>query len=107
MESSGYQSLKFVILDILHLSKDAIHIYVGLIVFSLAVFLWRRGRLDYLSLLPVFIAAGAMEFLDLRDDLVSLGYMRWSSSAHDLINTVFWPTIAVIACKWLGTRKDL
>jgi hypothetical protein len=107
MESSEYQSFKFVILEILHLSKDAIHIHVGLIVFCLAVVIWRRGRLDYLSLLPVFIAAGAMEFLDLRDDLVSLGYMRWSASAHDLINTVFWPTVAVIACKWLETRKNL
>lgn len=107
MESSVYQSYKSVILEILHLSKDAIHIHVGLIVFSLAVFLWRQGRLDYLSLLPVFIVAGAMEFLDLRDDFVSLGYMRWSASAHDLINTVLWPTIAVIACKWLETRKNL
>lgn len=86
--------------------KDAIHIHVGLTVFCLAVVIWRRGRLDCLSLLPVFTAAVAMEFLDLRDDLVSLGYMRWSSSAHDLINTVFWATMAVIAFKWLGTREN-
>jgi hypothetical protein len=63
--------------------------------------------LDYLSLLPVFIVAGAMEFLDLRDDLTSLGYMRWSASGHDLINTIFWPTITVIACKWIESRKGL
>ncbi|KIX10951.1 hypothetical protein X474_27545 [Dethiosulfatarculus sandiegensis] len=105
MESSGYQSFKSLILEVLPLSKDAIHIHMGLMVLFLAVFIWRRGRLDYLSLLPVFMAAGAMEFLDLRDDLLLLGYMRWFASVHDLINTVFWPTIIVIAYKWVETRK--
>ena len=88
MEMSKYQSFRFVILEILHRSKDAIHIHVGVIVFSLAVVIWRRGRLDGLSLLPVFIAAVAMEFLDLRDDLVSLGYMRWSSKDLPCISEI-------------------
>ncbi len=107
MESSGYQNLKLVILEILHLSKDAIHIHVGLIIFCLGVVIWRRGRLDYMNLLPVFITAGAMEFLDLRDDLVSFDHMRWASSAHDVINTVLWPTIIVITCKHLKIQKNL
>ncbi len=87
------------------MSKDAIHVHIGLLVFFLAVVFWRRGRLDYLSLLPVFFIAGVMEFLDLKDDWVSLGYLRLSASAHDLINTVLWPTIAVVASKWLMVGK--
>ncbi|MFA5495923.1 MAG: hypothetical protein WC247_14230 [Porticoccaceae bacterium] len=106
METSAYQGFKPVVLDILALSKDAVHIHVGLVVFLLAVVLWRRGRLDRWSLLPVLLAAGAMEAQDLRDDLVSLGYMRWSASVHDFVNTVFWPTMAVISGKWLDIRKD-
>ena len=106
METSVYQNLKLIILDVLNLSKDAIHMHLGLLVFFLAVVLWRRGRFDVLALLPVFMVASAMEILDLHDDLVSLGYMRWSASLHDLINTLFWPTIIVILSKWLGRREN-
>ncbi|ASF49184.1 hypothetical protein Q7A_03195 [Methylophaga nitratireducenticrescens] len=81
--------MKLTILDVLGLSKDAIHIHVGLLVFFLAVVLWRRGRFDVLALFPVFFVAITMEILDLHDDLGSLGYMRWSASLHDLINTFF------------------
>lgn len=107
METSAYQNLKLIILDALSLSKDAIHVHIGLLVFFLAVVLWRRGQLDILALLPVFLVAGGMEVLDLRDDLGSLGYMRWSASLHDLINTVFWPTLVVISSKWLMKREKL
>ncbi|MEX1033901.1 MAG: hypothetical protein WDZ30_11120 [Cellvibrionaceae bacterium] len=112
METSTYQSLKLIVLDLVDLSKDAIHIHIGLAVFFLTVALWRRGRLDWLSLLPVFLVASGLEFLDLRDDLASLGHMRWSASIHDLVNTVFWPTFVVILSVWAETRpgtadKDL
>lgn len=105
METSAYQNLKLIVLDVLSLSRDAIHIHIGLLVFFLAVVLWRHRRFDILSLLPVFLVAGAMEALDLRDDLASLGHMRWSASLHDLINTVFWPTLIVISSKWLRKRE--
>ena len=38
---SDYQNAKLIILSILEISKDAIHIHVGLIVFFAAVVLWR------------------------------------------------------------------
>lgn len=107
MGTSAYQSWKVIILDVLSLSKDAIHIHIGLLVFFLAVVLWRRGQFDFLALLPVVFVAGAMEMLDLRDDLGSLGHMRWSASLHNLINTAFWPILIVILIKWLDGRKSL
>lgn len=107
METSTYQNLKLTFLELVNLSKDAIHIHIGLLVFFLAVALWRRGRFDILSLVPVFLVAGAMEALDLRDDLGSFGYMRWKASLHDLINTVFWPVLVVISSKWFGNRESL
>lgn len=106
METSAYQHLKLDVLELVNLSKDAIHVHIGLLVFFLAVALWRRGRFDVFSLIPVFLVAGAMEALDLRDDLGSFGYMRWSASLHDLINTVFWPVLVVFTSKWLGNREN-
>ncbi|OKY26603.1 hypothetical protein [Thalassotalea sp. PP2-459] len=107
METSPYQGLKLTILEFLSLSKDAIHIHIGLLVFFLAVLLWRRGRPDILALLPVFVIAGGMEVLDLQDDWASLGYMRWSASLHDLINTIFWPTFVVVSNMYLNKRENL
>lgn len=102
---SGYQHVKLVVLDVLNLSKDATHIHIGLVVFLATVILWRRGRLDHLSLIPVLLVAGAMEYLDLHDDMRSLGHMRWSASIHDLVNTTFWPVLAVISSKWLRRQE--
>ncbi len=107
METSAYQNFKLVILDVLSLSRDAIHIHIGLLIFFLTVVLWRRGQPDILALLPVFLVAGGMEVLDLRDDFGSLGYMRWSASLHDLINTTFWPILIVISSKWFMKRENL
>lgn len=105
MEMSTYQSLKLVVLESLNLSKDAVHMHIGLMVLFLAVILWRRGRLDYVTLLPVFLVAIVMECLDIRDDMESLGHMRWSAYAHDIINTVIWPTLAVFSYKWFQRKN--
>lgn len=39
---SEYQNLKLVILSILEISKDAVHIHIGLLVFFAGVVLWRK-----------------------------------------------------------------
>ncbi|WP_206485095.1 hypothetical protein [Thalassotalea sp. G2M2-11] len=106
IETSGYQHIKLIILDLVDLSRDAIHIHIGLAVFLLAIIFWRRQQVDLWALVPVFLIACLMEALDLRDDLATFGYLRWSASLHDVINTVFWPTIAVITSKFLSSKKS-
>ena len=100
MEISIYQNLKLQMLEVLNLSKDAIHIYIGMGAFLSAVVIWKKGRIGGLCLIPVFCIALLMEILDLRDDLSSLGYVRWSASIHDFLNTIFWPTV-LVALAWL------
>ena len=68
-------------------------------VFFVAVVAWKRGRISWICLVPVFGAAFAMELLDLRDDYRSLGYFRLSASVHDVINTVLWPSIVVFLAR--------
>lgn len=94
-----YQNLKLVIIDLTDLSKDAIHIHVGMIVFLLVVLLWKKGRFELVCVLPVLIIAFLMEALDLRDDMNSMGYMRWSASAHDIVNTTLWPVVLTLLAK--------
>lgn len=100
METSLYQNLKLNILSLLDLSKDAIHIHIGLMALFLAVVFWKKGRIQITCMLPVMAIAVLMEALDLRDDVNSLGYMRWSASIHDLINTIFWPFIIICLAKY-------
>lgn len=101
---SEYQNLKLVILSILEISKDAIHLHIGLIVFFAAVVLWRRGSFDARCLIPVVIVASLMELLDLRDEYTFKGYIRmeaFTASIHDLLNTILWPVIVVVLA-WMG-----
>lgn len=96
---SEYQNAKLIILSILEISKDAIHIHIGLIVFFAAVVLWRKGSFEARCLIPVVIVASLMEMLDLRDDYRSVDRIRMAAvtaSIHDLLNTLFWPVIIVV-----------
>ena len=105
---SEYQEAKRIIVSILELSKDSIHMHVGLIVFFLAVVLWKKGSIEARCLIPVAIVASLMEILDLRYDYVSLGYFRLNAitaSIHDLINTTFWPVVIVVLT-WMGKLQN-
>ena len=50
--------------------------HVGLIVFFLAVVLWKKGSIEARCLVPVVITASLMEILDLSYGYTSLGYFR-------------------------------
>ncbi|MXY97457.1 MAG: hypothetical protein F4Z29_06840 [Gemmatimonadetes bacterium] len=105
---SDYQNVKLVILSILEISKDAIHIHVGLFVFFAAVVLWRKGSFDARCLIPVVIVASLMELLDLRDDYTYQGNIRLAgvtASVHDLINTLLWPVVIVVLAR-VSILKD-
>ncbi len=105
---SDYQNAKLIILSILEISKDAIHIHIGLIVFFAAVVLWRKGSIDVRCLIPVVVVASLMEMLDLRDLYIQSGSLHiaaLTASVHDLINTLFWP-VAIVALAWMGKLND-
>jgi len=99
MATSDYQHLKLQIVDLIGLSKDAIHIYIGLSLLLFTVIFWGKGRVTLTCLIPVFIAALGMEVMDLYDDYYSVGFFRWFNSFHDVVNTSLWPTIIVVLVK--------
>lgn len=94
-----YQEFKLTILEITDLSRDAIHIYVGLAVFFTAVALFRRGKIDAAALVPVVVVATLMEIADLYGNYRTMDAMYWGSSVHDILNTLFWPVIIVLLKK--------
>jgi cell shape-determining protein MreD len=98
METSTVQSLKLSLVQLVGLSKDALHIYVGLIVFFVVaiVIAVRIERTSYLLLMAVIAVAILGELVDMRDDINSLGVWRWRASVHDVANTVFWPFVITL-----------
>jgi hypothetical protein len=105
MEPTFFQSLKLAIIAASQLSRDALHVYVGLGTFLAAAFLFRRSIRSYLPLVAVLIVAMLVEAVDLRDDLITRGHTRGLASTHVLLNTLVWPTILMLLARhtrWLG-----
>ena len=96
METSAVQALKLTLVQSIGLSKDALHIYIGLFVFVIVSVAQRGKKASAYPLLWVAIVAVSGELLDMRDDLRSLGYWRWSASLHDFVNTAFWPLVLTV-----------
>lgn len=106
METSLVQSLKLALVQLTGLSKDTLHVYVGLTVLFVSAALTRRKLSSMLPLLAVLFVAFLGELADLRDDLTSLGYWRWSASIHDILNTVFWPAVLTVLARKTGLFRD-
>src|SRR5512134_3996449 len=73
MDTSGLQSVKLAMIAALGLSKDALHIYVGLAVFLLTALALRQSLRSLLPWLAVVVVALAGELFDALDDVRSLG----------------------------------
>lgn len=84
------------------LEKDALHIYVGVSVFLLCLLVFRRFRYqrEIIALLVTTAMAMLGEFLDLRDNMLSLNHLDWAASLHDLLNTCFLPYVLFALIRW-------
>lgn len=100
METSAVQSIKLAIVAAAALSKDALHIYVGLAAFLLAVAVLRKPLRSIVPWLVVVGIAVAGELFDMHDDIATLGHWRWGASLHDVINTIFWPTTLLLLARF-------
>lgn len=106
MELSFVQTSKLAIVAVTGFSKDSLHVYTGMAVFLLALLLRRSPRV-FVPWLTVLLVAVLGEMLDRRDDLASLGHWRWRASVHDVLNTIFWPTVLslLLWLKWWPGSK--
>ena len=93
------QAIKTTIILTTGLSRDALHIYFGLGVFLLSAAALRTPLRSYLPWLAVWAAALFGELLDMRDDLAFYGYWRWDAGMHDVLNTLFWPSVLMLLAR--------
>ena len=104
---SPFQEFKLQVVQLLHLAKDAIHVYVGFACFMIAVVLFRRSPRTIQALVPGLILSLLVEVVDLHDDSRSVGHLRWAASVKDIVNTNLIPVVLVMAARWdVGCRKQ-
>ena len=95
---SSLQEMKLLLMGGTGLSKDALHVYVGLAVFLLALTRWRIGTLP--PLLVALAVALAGEAWDLIDNIRTNVPMQWAEHRHDVWNTLFWPAVLTGLGRW-------
>ncbi|HCO08131.1 MAG TPA: hypothetical protein DIT34_07455 [Acinetobacter ursingii] len=100
MYHSNFQEFKIYIVNLIDLTRDALHIYVGLLVFFYVAFLDKRQLKSIWALFAVVLTAIGAELLDARDDLINYGYWRFDASLHDILNTIFWPLVLWLIAKF-------
>lgn len=102
---SLFQEAKLLLVEATNLSKDALHIYVGLGVMLLAAILLRRSLKDWRPLAAASLAALAGEVWDVIDTLSHGGTPRWSLNWKDVWNTLFWPMILFVLARFTSVLR--
>jgi hypothetical protein len=100
MQTSPVETLKLAIVAVTGLSKDTLHVYVGLATFVLAALLLRKPARSIVPWLFVLAIAILGEIVDMHEDLRILAYWRWLDSLHDIVNTLFWPTVLLLLARF-------
>lgn len=99
METSFVQSAKLALLSALGLSRDALHICVGLGVYLVVSVVTRKSLRSSVPWVAVLVVAVVGEGLDMRDDLASFGHWRWASSLFDIVNTALWLSLLFLLAR--------
>lgn len=80
------------------LARDAMHIYVALIIFMLACLRWRAWQWKPWFL--VFLAALIGEAIDIRESLRLDNRAYLAGNWHDLWNTMLLPTVLMLTARY-------
>ncbi len=104
--TSGFQAAKLALSYEAGLSKDALHIFIGLGVMLGFAALSGLSLRSWRPWLAAFVVALAGEVLDMWDYFPVIRLSQWMASLHDLVVTLFWPTVLLILARagWLARR---
>ncbi|MCP5383848.1 MAG: hypothetical protein H6920_11265 [Sphingomonadaceae bacterium] len=92
--------LKLLAVDFTGLEKDALHIYIALLVFVAVNMLFGWKARDGKALPLVLIVAIANELSDIRYNLRIEHTPYFAESVHDIANTMFVPVLLFILARW-------
>jgi hypothetical protein len=105
MATSLIQAAKVEIVSLVGLSKDALHIYAGLLIFISAAAILKKPLRAAIPLVLVLLVAVVGEIFDARDDIAGFGHWRAVASLHDILNTLFWPAVLFVVARYTQLLK--
>lgn len=91
-----YQQLKLLLIEILSLSRDALHVHIGFLILLFTLLFTRKKLHQWSILIPVLVISVLAEAIDIWDELNTIGRILVGASLHDLLNTNLIPIILVI-----------
>jgi hypothetical protein len=97
---SAFQQAKIALGQLMGLPKDALHIYVGMVVFLAAAALFRRPLRSWLPIAAVLAAALAGEAWDLIETRAAGARVHLDRNWHDVWNTCFWPFLLFLLARY-------
>lgn len=102
--SAAYQMFKASLEAATGLSRDALHVHIGLAIFVAVRLVWRRGGGWLVAWLVALGFALGGEWFDLTGEVMD--NMRQPDAAHwhDIWNTMVWPTLLALIGRWLEPR---
>lgn len=95
------QESKTWVVDHVGLEKDALHVYIALVLLFGSAWLFRWSLRSWKPAALVFAIAFAGELWDIRDGLMTSVPLEVSLplSWHDLWNTMFWPLAILVLAR--------
>lgn len=106
IEPQQFLDLKLWLIDLVNVSRDALHIHIGLVVFLGLWLIFGRRWVGFLAWLVVLGMAVYGEMLDHANELPNLPDFVESEHPRDVINTMIWPTILLILGWFILGRKS-
>ena len=97
---SAFQQGKLWLTSHSGLAKDALHVYIGLLILLGAARLFKGKVGDWRPLIVVVAFAVVGELWDIRDVYVIPGPLDLPANWHDIWNTIFWPGVLTLLARY-------
>lgn len=102
---SPLQSAKWMLVEHLNLSKDSLHIYVGMSLFLGSALVLGWSLKSWRPWMLVLVAALIGEAWDLRDSLAYGTRIHLLANLKDILNTILWPTVLMLLARHTKALK--
>ena len=99
-----YNDIKTLLSETVGITKDALHVHIGLAIFLGVALVFRRSLaswLPWLALLAFEVANETMDILYWSGTGIGIDL---GDSPKDIVNTMFWPTVVFLVARWMRRR---
>jgi hypothetical protein len=94
------EPIKTLLSEAVGLSKDALHLHLGLLVFLLAMVVFRRSAASLVPWLCVLALELGNELMDALHFHNGVYDFTIAGGLKDIVNTMLWPTILLLLARY-------